>query len=343
MTQPTAAPGPHVTPERIMQFAFAFAPPLAIESCVRFGVFDQLDSGPKTVDEIATVSGASVRGLRSIMNMLVGLGLLAKADEARYTLTPESAAFLVSSKPGFHGGLFRHMTTQLMPNWLQMPEIVRTGKPARAVNDEPYGSHFFEQFVESIFPMSYMAANGLGDALEIADSSSPISVLDIGAGSGVWGLVLALKSPHVRITAVDWPNVLTVTRRIAERMGLADRLETSPGDLLEADFGTGHNVATIGHILHSEGEGRSRELLKRTFDALAPGGIVSIAEFVCNDDRTGPPQSLIFSVNMLVNSDDGDTYTFPEISEWLQDAGFVDPRLLDVPGPSPLILATRPD
>jgi hypothetical protein len=126
-------------------------------------------------------------------------------------------------------------------------------------------------------------------------------------------------------------------------MGLAERLSPHPGDLLEADFGTGHDIATIGHILHSEGPSRSRKLLKKAFDSLAPGGTISIAEFVCNNERTGPPQSLIFAVNMLVNTDEGDTYTFAEIGSWLEEAGFVNARQLESPGPAPLILATKPD
>jgi hypothetical protein len=112
--------------------------------------------------------------------------------------------------------------------------------------------------------------------------------------------------------------------------------------LLEADFGAGHHVATIGHILHSEGCERSRQLLRKTFAALAPGGTVAISEFLPDDDRCGPPMPLIFAVNMLVNTENGDTFTFTELSNWLREAGFVNPRLLAAPSPSPLVLATRP-
>jgi hypothetical protein len=108
------------------------------------------------------------------------------------------------------------------------------------------------------------------------------------------------------------------------------------------DFGTGYNIATLGHILHSEGEPRSRALLKKTFDALAPGGTIAIQEFLVNDTRTGPPNGLIFAVNMLVATDEGDTWSFNEIAGWLREAGFENPRTLDSPGPSPLILANRP-
>jgi hypothetical protein len=76
-------------------------------------------------------------------------------------------------------------------------------------------------------------------------------------------------------------------------------------------------------------------------DALSPGGTIAIAEFLADDGRAGPPVAMIFAVNMLVNTDAGDTFTFNEISEWLRDVGFTNPRTLDAPGPSPLVLATK--
>jgi SAM-dependent methyltransferase len=136
--------------------------------------------------------------------------------------------------------------------------------------------------------------------------------------------------------------VLEVTRSVAERHGVGDRLRTAAGDLLEADFGTGHQVATIGHILHSEGRERSRKLLRKTFAALAPGGTIVISEFMPNDERTGPVTPLIFAVNMLLHTAAGDTFTFAEIADWLREAGFANARLLEAPAPSPLVLATCP-
>src|SRR5262249_46394675 len=147
------------------------------------------------------------------------------------------------------------------------------------LNNEADGPEFFAQFVEALFPMSYGTAQQLGEHLGVPSTSKPLSVLDIGAGSGVWGIALAQQSPRVTVTAVDWPRVLEVTRKMAARCGVADRLTSAPGDLLEADFGKGHQIATIGHILHSEGVERSQKLLKKTFDALAPGGTVAIMEF----------------------------------------------------------------
>lgn len=49
--------------------------------------------------------------------------------------------------------------------------------------------------------------------------------------------------------------------------------------------------------------------------ALAPGGIIAIADVLVNDDRTGPPMGLIWAVNMLVQTEEGDTFSFGEIGE----------------------------
>ena len=331
-----------VTPEKIQQLAWGYAPPLIIEAALHHGVFDLLDGGSKTVEEVAALSGASVRGLRAVMNALAGLQLLTKDAAGRFGLTAESAAFLVGGKPGFLGGLMRHTSTQLVPKWLALSKVVRTGKPTASVNREKAGAAFFHDFVEDIFPMSYPSAQRLAEALEIAAAKKPVRVLDLAAGSGVWGIALAQKSPRVTVTAVDWPGVLDITRKVAVRLGVAGQFSFVAGDLASAEFGRGHDIATLGHILHSEGEKRGRALLKKTFKALAKGGTIAIAEFLVDDARTGPPVALIFAVNMLVNTDAGDTWSFGEISGWLRDAGFRDPRTIEAPGPSPLILATKP-
>jgi SAM-dependent methyltransferase len=330
-----------VTPEQIMRYAWGYAAPLILEAAVRLGVFDALADGVTTIPGLAANTGGSERGLRIILNALVGLGLLKKDGPTGYALTSEADTFLVSCRSGYLGGFLKHTSSHLIPKWLGLTDIVRTGRPAEAVNQEKGGAEFFEKFVEDLFPLNFAAATVLADHLQIEQASTPTTVLDLAAGSGVWSIVLARRSPRVRVTAVDWPGVLPATQRTAERQGVADRFRFVAGDLLTVDFGTGYQVATLGHILHSEGEVRSRRLLAKASAALAPGGMIAIAEWLVDADRTGPPMGLTFAVNMLVNTDEGDTFSFDEIASWLKDAGFRDARQLDVPGPSPLVLAIK--
>ena len=297
---------PKVTPERLMQFGFAYAPPLIIGAATANKVFDTLASGAKNVEEVSRKTGASIRGLRAIMNALVGFELLKKSGD-KYALTPESEAFLVSNKPGTLAGFFSMNRMRMMQQWMKLDEIVRTGRPAEARNQEGPGTEFFSELVENI----------------------------------IWGIALAQKSPRVQVTAVDWVGMISTTKRITQKFGVGDRFKFIGGDLLNAHFGDGYDVATLGHILHSEGRDRSRKLLKKTANALKSGGTIAIGEWLVNDERTEPLNGLMFAVNMLVNTESGDTFSFNDIKRWLEEAGFKNARTLEAPGPSPLVLATK--
>src|SRR6476469_755300 len=330
-----------LTPERLQQFGFAYAPPLIISAAVNNKVFDALEGGPKTVEQLKKETGSFARGLRAIMDALVGLELLKKDRQSRYSLTPESQAFLISEKPGSLAGFFGSILPVMISRWLRLTDIVRNGRPAVAVNQETEGTEFFSQLVETIIPMSYPGAQKLADHLKVAKAKQQVRVIDLAAGSGIWGIAVAQKSPRVRVTAVDWAGMIPTTKRITQKFGVLDRFDFIEGDILEPSLGTDYDIATLGHILHSEGRDRSRELLKKTAPALKSGATIAIGEWLVNDERTEPLNGLVFAVNMLVNTERGDTFSFNEIKSWLEEAGFKDARTLEAPGPSPLVLAKK--
>ncbi|MGH9496805.1 MAG: methyltransferase [Candidatus Sulfotelmatobacter sp.] len=339
----SSQPQTHVNPERLMQITWSFAQPLAIDSAIQNRVFEVLDAGPKSVAEISKETGASVRGLTAVMNLLAHINLLAKSADGRYSLTPESAAFLVSSKPGYMGGFIHQVAGRLAERFLQLPEITRTGAPPEGDESErPEAAAFFEQLVVDIMPLAYPPAQKLAEVLSVSRATQPVSVLDLASGSGAWGIALAQASPQVSVTAVDWPSVLEVTRRIAGRYGVAGQFHDLGGDLFKVDYGKGHSIATLGNILHMLGPAENKTLLKKTFDALAPGGTIAIGELLVDDDRNGPPVPLTFAINMLLHTRNGNAYTFAEIRSWLEETGFVNARLQAAPGPSPLVIAEKP-
>ena len=74
---------------------------------------------------------------------------------------------------------------------------------------------------------------------------------------------------------------------------------------------------------------------------LQTGGLLLIAEMVPNDTRTGPALSLLFGLNMLLHTEQGDVFTMREYRKWLKEAGFKKVTAIEAPAPSPLILATK--
>ena len=77
---------PAVTPDRIMETVWGYAPPMILAAAVNSRVFDVLDSGPKTLEELAKAAGTAVRGLRPILNALAGFQFLTKSADGRFAL-----------------------------------------------------------------------------------------------------------------------------------------------------------------------------------------------------------------------------------------------------------------
>jgi hypothetical protein len=329
----------------MQQFMWGFAPPFIMATALELRLFNLVAEGVSTLPGLLEKTGASRRGLTMLLNMIANFGFLARqgqGDAATFSLTPESEAFLVEGKPSYLGGGLRLQARWMNRTWSQFTECVRTGKPAVAVDNPEEGVPFWAELVDTLFPMNYPNAVRLGEALRDIFPSGPIHALDVASGSGVWGIAMTQRDPAIRITAFDLPETLEFTRKNAERLGVGTRVALKPGNIRDDALGNGeYDAVVLGHICHSEGEAFTRHLLRKTAGALRSGGVVAIAEMVPDDDRSGPTFPLLFALNMLVHTTDGDTFTFAEYDGWLREAGFTDTRRLEGTMPSPLILATR--
>ena len=64
--------------------------------------------------------------------------------------------------------------------------------------------------------------------------------------------------------------------------------------------------------------------MKKCKKALNKNGRIVIQEFKISTDLTQPPNSSLFSVNMLVNTDGGRCYSPEEMKKWLLKMGMRD-------------------
>src|SRR5205807_10630736 len=63
-------------------------------------------------------------------------------------------------------------------------------------------------------------------------------------------LAFAKQNPQAEITAVDWPNVLTVAKENAQFFGASDRYHTIPGSAFDVDYGTDYDIILLTNFLH---------------------------------------------------------------------------------------------
>lgn len=325
--------------QRLLQLHFSFAPARVLTAALQLKTFSHIAAGQETAPAIARAAGASDRGTRMLLDMLTALQLLNKED-GRYALPPFTARYLVHESPDYLGFIME--SDALWDAWSHLTDCVRTGRPYRPVNQQRQAEEFFPALVRGLHVTNREPARRLAEALGAGHEHRGLRALDVACGSGVWGIAVAEADPEARITAQDFPGVLDLTRKFLDKHGVTGRYDFLPGDLKNADLGESHyDLALLGNIVHSEGESSSRDLFRRLHRALKPHGRVAILDMIPNDDRTAPPFPLTFALNMLVNTDEGDTYTLAQFRAWLGEAGFARIETVDIGSHSPAIVATR--
>lgn len=340
-----SSPGAPVTPERILEMAWGFAATRLLGTAIELEIFRHVAEGKRTPAAIAKAAGATPRGVQMVVDAAVGLGLLVRSGtgrEAPVSVAPDAEIFLVKGKPSYLGDFLAFHANTIADHWHDLTDVVRTGKPRVALEKPEEGIPLWHDLVDGLFALGFPAAQQVGAELARQYGGKPVRLLDVAAGSGVWGIGAATSNPNVRPTFQDLPETLAHAKRWVERTGLSARSEYLPGDLRKVDFGTARfEAVTLGHICHSEGAEHTKRLLAKAAKALVKGGTIVIVEFTPDADRNGPPIPLFFAINMLVNTSEGDAFTFPEYAAWLSAAGFRDARQVKAPSPSPLIFATK--
>ena len=328
------------SPDIVFDTLFAYQRSAALKSAIDLEVFTAIDEGALTAAAIAGRSGASERGTRILCDYLTVAGLLKKSDST-YQLTPESAAFLSKQSPAYLGTTAAFLLLpELKRNFDDLTAAVRRGGVSAAGNTVADENPIWVEFARAMAPMMMPAAHAIAD-LVAGSSTGPLRVLDVAAGHGMFGITVAQRNPRAEITAVDWAPVLTVAEENARHAGVHERHRTLPGDAFKVDFGVGYDVALVTNFLHHFDQATCTKFLQKIHAALKPGGRLAILEFVPNPDRVSPPVPAGFSLTMLAGTPHGDAYTFAELRQQLEDAGFTNVSRHALPTPETVLLAEK--
>jgi len=328
--------------DRIWNTFTAYQRTAALKAAVELDVFTAIAAGATTIDALAGRCGAAPRGLRALLNHLVMDHLLTR-DGDRYGLSATAAAFLDRSQPTYLGSAVSFIASpSVMEGFGRLTDAVRRGGTAIPGGGGVAPEHpMWVEFARAMAPLAGMASALLANLLDV-EHAPAWKVLDVAAGHGLFGITLARMNPKLHVTALDWPNVLTVARDNARAAGVAERFDPLPGSAFDVPFGGPYDVILLPNILHHFDQSACERLLKKVHGALVPGGRVVIVEFVPDDDRSGPPDAVRFALVMLAGTPAGDAYTFGEYRTMLAHAGFGSPSLHELaPSPARVVIAGR--
>ncbi|MFH1626422.1 MAG: methyltransferase [Pseudomonadota bacterium] len=315
------------TPKQLMATSNSYWEACALHAGVQLDLFTVIGADALSAKEIADRLGADLRGTTMLLNALVAMGLLGR-EQDRYANTTAGQSFLNKESPQYIGYLIRHHHN-LMRAWEQLSESVRKGEPF--LKDAISGDEGLEPFLMGMFNSAMGIAPQL--ALQI-DLSGRRALLDLGGGPGTYAIHFCLENPSLRATVYDLPGTEPFAKKTIERFGMSDRIDFMPGDYLKKDLKGQYDVVWLSHILHAAGPAECRMILEKTVSVLEPGGMVLVHDFILDDSFDGPLFPALFSLNMLVNTKQGQAYSQGQIEEMLLSAGFKDIRRLPFQGPS---------
>jgi len=319
----------------IHQLARAFFRSRILLTAYELGVFTALGDGSKTSADVAAALGTDPRATDRLMNALAVLGLLRK-EGGLFANAEAAARYLVAGKPEYMAGLGH--TVNLWDSWSTLTEAVRAGT---AVFERPDGGAGEERTRAFIAAMHYGGSARAERLVALLELDGVERVLDVGGGSGAYAMAFARARDGIAATVFDLPHVTPLTRRYVEEAGLSDRIDVAEGDAVADELPRGYDLVFMSQLLHSNSAAENEALIANGAASLNAGGRLVIQDFVVDDGRTGPPQAIIFAINMLVNTAAGDTYTEAEVRGWMEAAGLGGVERVDTDFETTLMMGTK--
>src|SRR5215211_2545385 len=281
------------------------------------GILEAVSDRRRSPNEVADQLEVSPRAVYSLLSALAELEVLAEDDNHFRLLEEHREPLLERSHPDYAGGLVVHRF-ELIRKWSQMPEILKTGSP---MDDEPeQGPEGKETF---IYSMRRLAKPGVRTVADLLLSRLPENphILDIGGGPGTYAE--AFTEGGAQVTVFDLPEVVELMREHLDAAGIS----AVGGDFNEGLPEGPFEAAYLGSVSHIYGSEENLALIERVADSLAPGGLIAIRDFVRSLSRG----AALFGVNMVVNTESGNTYSEVEYRGWLSAAGFEGIEVLPIP------------
>ncbi|MDQ7907425.1 class I SAM-dependent methyltransferase [Phytohabitans sp. ZYX-F-186] len=333
-----------LTRAALFDMMHAYKTTALLRTAVELGVFEQLAGGPLSVEAMAARTGVVPRGASILLHALAAVGLLDTVDGG-FALPAGGEELLVRGRPAYFGDMVHVVASDWEWDALKvLTKAVRGGGAVVSEHAETPRFGYWEDFAAYAGAVAGPTAAVLADAIDgWAGRRESLDILDVACGHGIYGFTVAARHGNSRLWSLDWPNVLEVTARHAERLGLRDRMHPLPGDMFTTPLGGPYDLVMVTNVLHHFSAERATELLRRLTAALKPDGRLVVVGFTRTDaPPERDPSPHLFSVLMLVWTAEGEVHSAGTYDEMLRAAGLIPAKEHTPPGLPLTIMVTQP-
>ena len=313
----------HWTAEDLLALGRTYQGAAVLGAAAELDLFSALVSAPRAAAELACTLQCDLRGLTILLDALVALRLLEKAN-GTYALPAGLEAFLTPRGAQTVLAMAQHQA-HCLRNWAQLAVVVKTGRPAEDLPSVRGEEGAQEAFIGAMHNISAPNADKVIRAIQ------PLRfrhLLDIGGASGTWTIAFLRACPSAQGTLFDLPHVIPMAKERLAAAGLGERVKLVPGNFTNDPLPPGADLAWVSAIVHQNSREQNRALFSKVHAALVPGGRIAIRDMLMEEDRAQPVAGALFAVNMLVATEGGGTFTLAELEEDLATAGFKEVALM---------------
>ncbi|MBC7427832.1 MAG: methyltransferase domain-containing protein [Bacteriovorax sp.] len=247
------------------------------------------------------------------LNSLIALGLLEKKGDI-YGISPVMELLK---------GNYKNLSAEY---WAHLPTLLKTGTPFKRMDAVVDSEKEYQVQVKSLewmmTPCAELMVEMIAKTRPDLLTKKDLKVLDVGAGSGVWGFNFLYKNKNAHATLADWPAVLVVAKETASRKNIIDRVKTIEGNFHESTWPeNAFNFATLGNVTHILTAEANKTLFKKIYKSMQPGGELIILD-AYGEVSEGELARALYQMGLTIRTIQGRVFMPEELKPWLMEAGF---------------------
>jgi SAM-dependent methyltransferase len=254
----------------------------------RLGIADLLAAGPRSAEELATLTGTHAPALRRLLSALGSIDLCRRRDDDAFEMTA-LGALLREDVPCSMRAWTLQWGGEAWQVWANLLYSVQTGRSARALitgtpgfvhlDKDPQAAAIFNR---AMADLTRLSAIEIARAYDFAGKR----IMDVGGGYGE--LLAQILPAHPGSTGVlfDMAHAVAKAREHLAGRGLEGRLEYLSGDFFEG-VPAGADIYLLKSVIHDWPDERARNILGNVRRALRPDDRLLVIERLM-PERIGP-------------------------------------------------------
>ncbi len=311
--------------ERLNELGFSFKKTGALVLALELELFTHIDDGHCTVDDIAAKLDLDSEMVERLVSVCKAMDLIREVDGKLENFSDVSR-YLVKTKPTYFGQYLIYQPISEYDSFKNLADHYTrpTGEPPKKgsyiamMEDADKARRFTEAGYNASLPLAHKLAKRF-------DFSRFNHWLDVAGGSGCYAIAACERNPDLKVTILDFPNVTQISREFIAKHDLTDRIGTMNGNFFDVPFPEDCDLISYITPLQSYVPEEVIRVLKKSYDALLPGGSCLVMDYMLNDDKNGPLDPAFLNLAGVRNGHyTGRVQSGPEFIEFFEEAGFVD-------------------